>query len=61
MSKICNVERPNNNNFFYEYKKMSMSSNNLFRALKTTEQIREDKAVQVFFRKQLNKMSNDYL
>ena len=40
---------------------MSMSSNNLFRALKTTEQIREDKAVQVFFRKQLNKMSNDYL
>jgi len=52
LAQIVNVERPKDN-FFYEYKKMSMSSNNLYRALKSPEQIREDKAVQVFFRKQI--------
>ena len=36
LSKIVNKERPNDN-FFYDYKKMSMSSNNLYRALKSDE------------------------
>lgn len=60
LAKLVNKERLNDN-FFYEYKKMSMSSNNLYRALKSPEQIREDKAVQVFFRKQIQQMSNEYL
>ena len=33
------------NDFFYNYKKISISSNNIYKLNKDTEQIREDKAV----------------
>ena len=37
---------------------MSMASKNLYKANKGPEQAREDKAVQVFFRKQLAQMTH---
>ena len=37
LSKIVNKERKPDDNFFYDYKKMSMSSSNLYRALKSSE------------------------
>ena len=38
-------------NFFYEYKNMSINSNSLYKVGKTQDQLKEDKAVQMFFRK----------
>lgn len=40
---------------------MSLSSNNLYKAVKSPEQLLEDKAVLQFFRKQIQIMRNDYL
>ena len=37
--------------FFYDYKNMSISSSSLYRVGKTQDQLKEDKAVQMFFRK----------
>lgn len=38
-----------NDNFFFKYKNLSLAQNNLYKAMKTTEQMRDDKAVHVFF------------
>ena len=40
------------NDFFYKYKKISISSNNIYKLNKDIDQIREDKAVQIYFQKQ---------
>ena len=37
--------------FFYDYKNMSISSSSLYKVGKTQDQLKEDKAVQMFFRK----------
>ena len=38
---------------FYDYKGMSLSSSNMYKVGKTREQLKEDKAVQLYFRKML--------
>ena len=37
--------------FFYDYKKMSLASNNLYKLVKSKQEILEDNAVLQFFRK----------
>ena len=40
-----------NNDFFYTFKALSLSSKSLYKVGKSQEQLKEDKAVQMFFRK----------
>jgi hypothetical protein len=53
LSKIVNVlgDQEESKDFFYKYRKMSISSGNLFKVMKTEDQIREEKAVLLFYRK----------
>ena len=41
---MVNSDKPADG-FFYKYKQMPISSNNLFKQAKSPEQLREDKAV----------------
>ena len=45
-----NAERPDRD-FFYRYKQMSISSNNLYKVDKGLSELREDRAVQLYFLK----------
>ena len=45
---VKNTQQPGQD-FFYNYKKMSISSSNLYKCGKNNEQLREDKAVQIYF------------
>lgn len=55
---LSKLIEPDGHHFYYKYKNMSMASKNLYKANKAPEQAREDKAVQVFFRKQLAQMTH---
>ena len=55
MNKIIQSQDENPTDFFYQYKQMSVSAANLYKVGKSPDQLQEDKAVQIFFRKQLQK------
>eukprot|EP00354_Favella_ehrenbergii_P009542 CAMPEP_0170453292 /NCGR_PEP_ID=MMETSP0123-20130129/1918_1 /TAXON_ID=182087 /ORGANISM="Favella ehrenbergii, Strain Fehren 1" /LENGTH=67 /DNA_ID=CAMNT_0010715607 /DNA_START=512 /DNA_END=715 /DNA_ORIENTATION=- len=48
-------------NFFFKYKNLSLAQNNLYKAMKSTEQMRDDKAVHVFFSKLITLMTRKEL
>ena len=60
LNKIIEIEKPGEN-FFLQYKNISMSRGNIHNAAKSQEQIREEKAVQLFFRKQIAQMTQEYM